>query len=177
MNMICEICRKAVSTSEGEYVYYQGKMMFACKACTEKLNEEIKRDRKVCAAIDGKKNQAENIIQNKEAYEKFLKNIDATIKKIPDTGNLLSDIPFLIALVKSYVAKEYSEIPYNTIIAVVAVLLYVISPIDMLPDVIPGVGYKDDAIVVDFCKKQFYDDLADYKTWYEQRDQNMLPPS
>ena len=78
-------------------------------------------------------------------YDKFLKNIDDALKKIPDTGNLRSDIPLLTALVKSYVAKEFIEIPYNTIIAVVAALLYVISPIDMLPDVIPGVGYDDDA--------------------------------
>ncbi len=166
MSMICEKCGKAVSASEGEYVYFQGKIMFACKACAEKLNDEIKCARKVCAAIDGKKNQAESIIKNKDAYEKFLKNIDTTIKKIPDIGNLLSDIPLLIDLVKSYIANEYLEIPYNTIIAVVAALLYVISPIDMLPDVIPGVGYEDDAMVVAFCKKQFYKDLANFKAWY-----------
>ena len=58
-------------------------------------------------------------------------------------------------------------------IAVVAALLYVISPLDMLPDIISGVGYEDDAMVVAFCKKQFYDDLAGYKTWHEQRKQNV----
>lgn len=136
--------------------------MFACKACADKLNDEIKCASKVCAAIDGKKNQAENIINNKGAYEKFLKNIDDALKKIPDIGDLRSDIPLLTALVKSYVAKEFIDIPYNMIIAIVAALLYVISPIDMLPDVIPGVGYNDDAMVVAFCKKLFHNNLEKY---------------
>lgn len=170
MNIICAKCGQAILPSEGEYVYYQGKMMFACKDCAAKMNDEIKCARKVCAAIDGKRTQAERIINNKDDYNDFLKSIDTMLKKIPNVGNLLSDMPLLIALVKNYVAKEYTKIPYSTIIAVVATLLYVISPLDMLPDVLPGVGYDDDAMVVAFCKKLFYDELTEYKTWFEQRN-------
>ena len=169
MDMLCENCGKAVTTSEGKYVYYKGEMMFACKACAEMLNAETKCASKVCAAIDAKKKQAENTINNKDAYEKFLKSIDTVLKKIPDHSNLSSDIPLLTALVENYVTKEYPDIPYHVIIAVVAALLYVISINDMLPDVIPGVGYEDDAMVVTICKKMFYDGLTEYRTWYVQR--------
>lgn len=169
MDMTCEKCGKAVSATEGEYIYYQDRMLFACKDCAQKLNEEMKCARNVCAAVDGKKTQAEFITNNKDAFEKFLKNMETTLKKIPSVGNLLSDIPLLVSLVKSYVKGEYKEIPYNSIVAVVATLLYVISPIDIIPDAIPVVGFADDAMAVAFCIKMIHDDLEKYKIW---RDQN-----
>ena len=85
-------------------------------------------------------------------------------------GNLLSDIPLLVSLVKSYVDGEYKDIPYNSIIAVIATLLYVISPIDIIPDFIPVVGFTDDAMAVAFCMKMIHDDLEKYKTWRDQRN-------
>lgn len=33
---------------------------------------------------------------------------------------------------------------------------------DMVPDVIPNVGYEDDAVVVAFCIKMFRNDLEKY---------------
>ena len=168
MHMICEKCGKEVSAVNGEYVYYQGRMVFACKSCANALNDEIKCARKVCAAVDGKKTQAEFITNNKDAFDKFLQNMETTLKKIPSVGNLLADIPLLVSLVKSYVTGEYKEIPYNAIVAVVATLLYVISPIDIIPDVIPVVGYADDAMAVAFCIKMIHDDLEKYKIWRDQ---------
>lgn len=165
MDMICKKCGKIVSASGGEYVYYRSTMFFACKECANNLNYEIKCAMKVCAAIDGKKNQAEVTINNRDAFDTFLKNINAVQKKIPKVGTILSDVSLLVSLVKSYVANDYTEVPYTTVIAVMAALLYVISPIDMLPDVLPGIGYEDDAMVVAFCIKFFHDDLAGFINW------------
>ena len=169
MEMVCEKCGKYLSASDGEYVFYQDKMMFACKECAESLNEEIKRAQKICSAVDSKKNQAEYITNNKDAFDEFLINIETTLKKIPAVGTLLSDIPLLVSLVKSYVSGEYKEIPYNAIVAVVAALLYVISPVDIIPDLIPGVGFLDDAAAVAFCVKMLHDDLENYKFWRDHR--------
>ena len=169
LEMTCERCGKGVSASAGEYILYQDKMMFTCKACAKKLDDEIKCARKICSAVDSKKAQAEYITNNEDAFEKFLKTIEETLKKIPGIGNMLSDIPLLVSLVKSYVAGEYKEIPYNSIVTVVATLIYVISPLDIIPDVIPVVGFTDDAMAVAFCMKMIHDDLEKYKTWRDQK--------
>ena len=173
MDMICEKCRKNVALADGEYIYYQDRMLFACKDCVRKLNDEINCARKVCAAVDGKKKKAEYVISDKDGFEKFLINIEATLKKIPGVGNLHSDVPLLVSLVKSYVSGEYKEIPYNSIVAVVATLLYVISPIDIIPDMIPAVGFADDAMAVAFCIRMIHGDLDKYKTWRDQKDTNV----
>ena len=61
-----------------------------------------------------------------------------------------------------------TDILTSTIVAVMAALLYVVSPIDMIPDLIPGVGYKDDAMVVSFCIKLFHEELEKYRIWHEE---------
>ena len=170
LEMTCDRCGKGVSASAGEYIIYQDRMMFTCKDCARELEDEIKTARKICAAVDSKKAQAEYITNDEDAFAKFLKNIEETLKKIPNVGSLLSDIPLLVSLVKSYIDGEYKEIPYNSIVAVVATLLYVISPIDIIPDIIPVVGFADDAVAVAFCMKMIHDDLEKYKAWRDQRD-------
>lgn len=145
--------------------------MFACKSCAGKLNDEIKCARKVCAAVDEKKTQAEYIINNRNEYVKFLSDIEITLKKIPDDGNLISNISSLILLVKSYVTGDYGDIPNNAIVAVVATLLYVISPIDIISDIIPGVGFTDDAMAVSLCIKMIQDDLEKFKAWKDKKNE------
>lgn len=170
MDMVCEKCRKAITAEEGEYIYYQDNMKFVCKACAEKINDETERAQKICAAVDGKKSQAEFISKDKDAFDEFLKNIEETLKKVPAVGSLLSDVPLLVSLVKSYIAGEYREILYNTIVAIIAALLYLISPIDIIPDIIPAIGFADDAVAIGFCIKMIHDDLEKFKAWRDQKD-------
>ena len=49
---------------------------------------------------------------------------------------------------KSYIQGEYKDVPIGIIIAIISALVYFVSPIDILPDSIPIVGYFDDAAVV-----------------------------
>ena len=136
--------------------------MFTCKECADRISDEEKCARKVCAVVDAKKVQAEGILCNKEAYDKFLKSIELTLKKIPDVSNLPTDIFLLVSMVRSYVDGTYKEISYNSIVLVVATLLYVVSPIDVIPDMIPGVGFMDDAMAVSICKKTIQNDLITF---------------
>ena len=161
----CDRCGKGVSISEGGYVFHQDKMLFICDGCAQKFEEEVNRTRRICSAVNENKTEAEHITQDEDAFAAFLKNIEAVLKKVPGVGNLLSDVPLLVSLVKSYVQGEYKEIPYNSIVAIVATLLYVISPVDLIPDVIPVIGFADDAAAVAFCMKMIHDDLEKYKAW------------
>ncbi len=47
--------------------------------------------------------------------------------------------------------------------AIVAALIYFISPVDAIPDVIPGVGYVDDAVVIGWVLHKISEEVARYR--------------
>ena len=79
------------------------------------------------------------------------------------------DLLLLMSLVKDYYQGNYRNIPYKTISAAVVGLLYVINPIDLIPDFIPFIGQIDDALVLKFCLKLMEKDLLKYKTWKDKQ--------
>ncbi|MBR6028365.1 MAG: DUF1232 domain-containing protein [Clostridia bacterium] len=160
MSMKCEKCGIAVSASAGKYVYNKSRMVFACKSCAKSMTRDLKRTKMICAALDSKKAQAENIIGNRSTFDKFMEKVEATIQKIPDKEkSLLSDIPRLVSLAKDFVYGGEKDISCNSAVAAVAALLYVVSPFDIIPDWIPGIGFSDDAMVVAFCVNMLHGDL------------------
>ena len=108
------------------------------------------------------------IIQDANKTEDFLREIEEKLKTIPKIGNALSNVPVLISLVRDFAKGDYKVPPIGTIVAIVAALLYLLTPIDLIPDMIPGVGYLDDAAVIGFCVKQISHDLDLYKLWRDQ---------
>ena len=89
------------------------------------------------------------------------------------------DLLLLMRLVKDYYKGNYRNIPYKTISAAVVGLLYVINPIDIIPDFIPFIGHIDDVLVLRFCLKLVEKDLAKYKNWKNEqtasKDENSKP--
>lgn len=63
------------------------------------------------------------------------------------------------------IKKEYSDVPIGTIIAIMGALIHFVSPIDIIPDSIPVIGYFDDAAVVAACWKLVESDVEEYQKW------------
>ena len=74
-----------------------------------------------------------------------------------------SDIGLLLAMVRDYYTGAYRDIPLKSIGAIAFTLLYVLNPIDLIPDFIPGIGQLDDAAVVALCLKMIHEDIEKYK--------------
>lgn len=78
-----------------------------------------------------------------------------------------NNILLLINVVRDWKDGSYRDIPKRTIILVVAALLYLIAPVDMVPDFIPLTGFLDDIAVIGFVTKQVSKELEKYKAWKE----------
>lgn len=78
-------------------------------------------------------------------------------------SELWDDIKTMTAMLRDYASGSYREVPWTTIAAITAAVLYFVSPIDLIPDVIPGVGYVDDAAVIAMCVKSFREDIDVYR--------------
>ena len=92
-------------------------------------------------------------------------NLQKKLKDSNDLSRFIKDVSLLLGLIKDYYLGNYRVVPYKTIIAVVFGLLYVINPIDFIPDFIPVIGYIDDAIVIALCLRLAERDLKKYARW------------
>ncbi|TRO67465.1 YkvA family protein [Christiangramia sabulilitoris] len=111
----------------------------------------------------------------KDDVKKVIDKEEKILDKFENKGKLkryFDDAMLLFSLVKDYASGEYREIPFNIVAAAGAALLYVLSPIDLIPDFIPIVGYLDDAAVVAFCLNLMEKDLVTYKIWKDSRTSN-----
>jgi uncharacterized membrane protein YkvA (DUF1232 family) len=90
---------------------------------------------------------------------------------IPDSlEGLWQDIKLLYGMISDTVRGRY-KLPYRTVAAVAFTLLYFVNPFDLIPDLIPVVGYIDDAFVVSLCIKFIGTDLEKYRKWIQSANE------
>ena len=75
------------------------------------------------------------------------------------------DVCTAYSLLKDYVSGEYRDCPWRVIAALAASLAYVISPLDLIPDLLPVIGFVDDAAVFGVALNLARVDLEKYKLW------------
>ena len=75
-------------------------------------------------------------------------------------------------LVRAYINGTYRQISRQSLLMIVAALVYFVSPIDLIPDFILGLGLIDDATVLAWTIRACASDLALFTAWESaQREQ------
>ena len=111
---------------------------------------------------------AEATLDNEEKMSAFLDKLKVKMKSLPMVGNVLSNVPTMFKLLNSYFKGEYEDIPRKQLLIIVSALTYLISPIDLIPDLIPVVGLIDDMAVISACIKLTKPELEKYLKWREE---------
>jgi uncharacterized membrane protein YkvA (DUF1232 family) len=68
-------------------------------------------------------------------------------------------------LLKAYASGDYRQLPWKTLIRMIAVLIYFVSPIDILPDFLPIVGLTDDIALMLWLFSGIKDDIEKFRQW------------
>jgi uncharacterized membrane protein YkvA (DUF1232 family) len=68
-------------------------------------------------------------------------------------------------LMRAYANGSYREISVGNIVLVVAAILYFVTPLDLVPDAVPGAGLVDDATVLAFVIARLDVELARFAAW------------
>ena len=80
-------------------------------------------------------------------------------------GPMLKDLILLYYYVRDIVGGRYATYSRSSLLMIVAVLLYVVSPIDLIPDFLTGVGFLDDAVLVGYIIRLADKELQKYYQW------------
>lgn len=80
-------------------------------------------------------------------------------------GRLLEDGHLMISIVRDYWRGHYRRIPRWALSAIVFALLYALDPLDIIPDLVPGIGYVDDVAVISMCLVMVERELRVYANW------------
>lgn len=78
---------------------------------------------------------------------------------------LADDALDLLCLLRDYFAGRYPDVPRGTVATVAFALLYVLNPLDLIPDVIAILGWGDDAAVLTACLGLVRGDLEAWRNW------------
>ena len=94
-----------------------------------------------------------------------------------DVGTLAHEawetLQTMFRLIKSSMAGEYTGVPGTTIAAAVAVLIYFLSPIDLIPDFIPVLGLLDDVALVAWFSTTLKGEMDKFQEWETTRPSEM----
>lgn len=106
--------------------------------------------------------EAKAFINDKEKMQNLLKRFkeffnNSSLEEIKDNMkeafNYVSDV----------FSGRYRDYSMTALITLVAGMVYVVSPIDIIPDFIPVVGFTDDITVFLFVLKSVNDELERYR--------------
>ena len=95
--------------------------------------------------------------------------IKRLFKRVKVLAKYCNDLCEIFELLRDRVAGVYRETPWTTIAALTGALIYVLSPIDLILDFIPGIGFLDDVIVIGLAIKLAQPDLEKYRVWKTSR--------
>ena len=72
-------------------------------------------------------------------------------------------------MLKAYAQGEYREIPWRSLLLIVAAVIYFINPIDILPDVMPVLGFTDDFAVLFMVYRSVGDAIDKFLEWEKSK--------
>ena len=124
--------------------YKQERAQKKIKAKAEKINEE----------------DIQNVLNKREKIEKKFHGNGYL-------GKFVANFKIMFSMLHDYWYGNYRDVPWMTIAAIVVALLYVLTPLDLIPDFIPVIGLIDDATIIAACLTLIQKDLNAYISWKE----------
>ncbi|SDY42836.1 Uncharacterized membrane protein YkvA, DUF1232 family [Hymenobacter psychrophilus] len=117
--------------------------------------------------------KAEDYVKRPTRMKQLLTDAYEKASQKNELGHLAQEawatMQMLFRMIKSAAAGEYTGIPTSTMVAAVAVTIYFLSPIDLIPDFIPMLGLLDDVALVAWFSTTIKDEMDKFAEWENTR--------
>ena len=71
----------------------------------------------------------------------------------------------MLRLIRAYSEAKYRDLPESTLTVIVAAIVYLVNPLDVIPDALPALGYLDDATVLALAVRRSRGALDAFMAW------------
>lgn len=68
-------------------------------------------------------------------------------------------------LLRAYALGRYRNVPWKSLLIIIAAVLYFVSPLDLIPDLLPLTGFTDDFAVLLWVYNSVATEIDKFLTW------------
>ncbi|RDU38354.1 methyltransferase type 11 [Neobacillus piezotolerans] len=112
------------------------------------------------------KKEAQSYYDNPEQTDSLLNRAFGKADKNRNSlGFSWKKLQLLFELARAWAKGEYKDVSKGTILAVIGAIIYFVSPVDIIPDFLLGLGLVDDAAVLALSWNRITKDLEKFSTW------------
>lgn len=97
-----------------------------------------------------------------EVLEEGIKKMNAHSKAL---AGVFGDLQLIVRMVRAWLKGEYRDLSNKSLVILIGALLYLLMPLDAIPDFIPGVGYLDDAGVIAMALGTVKTEIDKFRAW------------
>lgn len=107
----------------------------------------------------------ESVAMTEADLDKVAGKKEKVFSLLKKVGEHAEDFKLCWALLMDYKAGRYKTVPWKLIAGIIFAFIYLLSPLDVIPDVIPVLGFTDDVSVFGLVLAGFAKEIQDYKNW------------
>ncbi len=113
---------------------------------------------------------AKQLVKDEEQVEDLIHQAEEKAKKqAVSISQFIETLTWFIRLLRAYLNKEYRQVPWRSLIMILAGVIYFVNPMDIVPDFIAGIGYLDDATILALVMRTVQKDVEAFREWYHHQ--------
>ncbi|UKS56857.1 YkvA family protein [Exiguobacterium acetylicum] len=120
--------------------------------------------------------EAKDYIDRPKKTNSLLQRATAKVNGNSRLSVIFSPLTLFVDMIRAYQSGEYRNIRRTTILKVIGALIYLVSPIDLVPDFVLGFGFADDIAVILFVTKTIFEELTRFSDWQDEQQKRRTQP-
>ena len=132
---------------------------------------------KIASFFQKAMSSAREVISDPEKLHNLLNTAKEKILKLRRENKEFDEVMLRLGtalrMIKAYKNKQYTEVPWKSILTLTAGVVYFVMPLDLIPDFIPVAGFLDDASIMLWIFSSLRKDIEAFEKW----EQSMVSQS